>query len=361
MIKELNISFIKYDPFLGKVIGRGEAIFLHALQFLLNNEALGKQHEQKKWIYYTVEQWAKCLNYSTRQIERIVSQLKTKEIISVKKLSSFKGNVTNYYTINEEKLNEILRNPPLKPDGLNCLSPVTVEDTRDAYNNDKMSSPSRHKDEIITKKTYKEENNSEEIKNISLSVSSAKPVLQNEKSTFSSNPIYQMLDLWNKYFPQSYSGLSKNLACLLMSAYKKKFGSDIKNWERYCQKISSSSYLNSRKFNLSLCWALKFIIIDRIENHEFGVQALKESPFTLEQAIEHINKSSEPEKCKEIRVKLLKAYGEKVYKSWFYELEFIQREDNIIFKAKNNFIEDYILKNYGNILKVYNTFEVKRK
>jgi hypothetical protein len=98
---------IKYTPRLSKSIGKGGSIFVTSLHFLLNNQSIGKQQDGKKWVSNTAVQWAKYLGYSTRQIDRIVSSLREKQIILVKKLNGSKGNSTNYYTVNYAKLWEI--------------------------------------------------------------------------------------------------------------------------------------------------------------------------------------------------------------------------------------------------------------
>jgi hypothetical protein len=89
MISNFEIDFVKYNPRLSESLGRGGAMFVNALQFLLNNQSIGKQQDGKKWVYNTIEQWAKSLRYSTRQIEKIVSSLQEKQIILVKRHRSF--------------------------------------------------------------------------------------------------------------------------------------------------------------------------------------------------------------------------------------------------------------------------------
>lgn len=55
MNAEFDISFIRYNPKLGKVLGRRGAMFVNALQFLLNNQSMGRQQDGKKWIYNTID------------------------------------------------------------------------------------------------------------------------------------------------------------------------------------------------------------------------------------------------------------------------------------------------------------------
>ena len=107
MISNFEIDFVQYNPRLSESIGKGGSIFVTSLHFLLNNQSIAKQHDGKKWVCNTAVQWAEYLGYSSSQIERIVSGLREKQIILVKKLNRSKGNSTNYYTINYAKLWEM--------------------------------------------------------------------------------------------------------------------------------------------------------------------------------------------------------------------------------------------------------------
>lgn len=356
MIREFDISFIKYDPTLGKVLGRGGALFINALQFLLQNHSLGKHYADKRWVYNTAEQWAHSLKYSTRQVERIIAQLRKKEIILVKKLSSFKGNATNYYAINEEKLNEILQvndSGSLKSSPT-CLSKIKKDNKEENGPPDILSSPLRQKGGNITKKTTQRINNkSEKPKQILFSDSIFEEGIQKhqaKKPIFIKNTTAQeMLFIWNRIFNFAPTSMSKQIAPLLVAAYKQKFESNMKKWETYCHTIATSTYLTGNQFNLSLFWALKYSIIERIKNREFGVKEIHHCSFTKAEALHHIQILPEPDKCKEIRIKLLQLYGEKVYKSWLYDLELTLINGKVCFKAKNTFIKNYIENHYGKI------------
>ena len=387
MTSELfNINFIKYNPHLSESLGRGGAMFVNALQFLLNNQSLGKHHDGKKWIYNTMEQWGKSLKYSTRQIERIVSTLQKKQIILVKKLSHSKGNSTNYYTLNTlmldalengnedaHLLNKKQQNQNNSEEGLHITS---------LNANDKMSVSSRQNGKLYTKKTNKEINNKSDknlnvplaaseiivandfykemkqvqqvkIKNLNLKKKKTSLDTVSESCSLTKTTVAQdMLNIWNDIFEKNKASMSKQLAPLLVAAYKHKFGSDIQKWKQYCLTLASSSYLTGEKFSLSLLWALKYATIDRVNNLEFGVKEVISSAYSRDDALHHINSVKEAEPCKEAREKLLLAYGEKVYKDWFEELqlEFIGNE--ICFKAKNNFINDYIKDKFGDLFAV---------
>ena len=380
-----DISFIKYNPRLSESLGRGGALFVNALQFLLNNQAYGKHHDGKKWVYNTMEQWGKSLKYSTRQIERIVSILQKKQIILVKKLSHSKGNSTNYYTLNTLIL-DALENSNKDAHLLNKKE-LNQNNSRELHitslnANDKMSVGSRQNGKLYTKNTNKEINNKSDKKVKAYSVPSEiivpndfsaeikqvqqvkikKLDLKKEKTTSDTaseshslpkTTITQdMLSIWNDTFENNKGSMSKQLAPLLVAAYKHKFASDIQKWKKYCLTLASSSYLTSGKFSLSLLWALKYGTIDRVNNLEFGVKEVISSTYSRDDALHHIRSVNEAEICKEVRGKLLLAYGEKVYKDWFEELHFELIGNEICFKAKNNFINDYIKSKFGDLFSV---------
>ena len=376
----LNIAFIKYNPRLSESLGRGGAMFVNALQFLLNNQAFGKHHDGKKWIYNTMEQWGKSLKYSTRQIERIVSNLQKKQIILVKKLSHSKGNSTNYYTLNTLML-DALENIQGDAHLLNNneKNQNNSEELQVTYLNegDKMSVGSRQNGKLYTKNTNKEINNKSD-KNLNVSSVTSEIIVPNDFSkeinqvqqvklkkmdlkkektssdnaskshSLSKNSVAQdMLAVWNNTFERNKASMSKQLAPLLVAAYKHKFDADMLEWKRYCLALASSQYLTGDKFNLSLLWALKYATIDRINNHEFGVKEVSLSTYSKTDALNHISKVKEVELCKEVRRKLLAVYGENVYKNWFEELHLELINNQVCFKAKNNFINDYVQSKFG--------------
>lgn len=375
-----NISFIKYNPQLGEKLGRGASMFIGALQFCMNNQNFGVEKKGQRWVYNTSEQWAEYLGYSSRQVERIVAKLKDHGVILVQKLNRCKANRTNYYTIDETKLAALLQEKQSEQEDNHPLNLCSLNGNPAAENNgftDKKSEPFRPNDGISTKNAFKEKINnkseekrveahSEQILNTTLLVTNQVDQVKikeinlkkekTEESLISSSKTtiaQDMLAFWNKTLEESKTSMSKHLAPLLVAAYKHKFDSNIGKWKHYCKTIASSLYLTGDKFNLSLLWALKYTTIDRINNLEFGVKELSLTPsYSQEQALEHINIVSEPQQCKDVRLKLLKVYGTMVYKNWFHDLEFFLKEGKVCFKPKSKFIEDYIKANFFQVLGV---------
>jgi len=318
MISNFEIDFVKYNPRLSESLGRGGAMFVNALQFLLNNQSIGKQQDGKKWVYNTIEQWAKSLKYSNRQIQRIVNTLRDQQIIFVKKLSHSKGNSTNYYTLNQERVGVVLQGDvsslkvPFKTRNVEQLS----EQENPKKVSDKMSLALGHNGSLYRKKTNKQINNKSEEK-INISAPSSQIIV-----------------------PHTFAGEMNQVQQVKIKKI------DLKE---YCLTVASSPYLTGEKFNLSLLWALKYTTIDRVNNHEFGVKEMIISTYSKADALIHIENVKEPEICKEVREKLLTAYGEKVYKDWFEELHFELIGNDICFKAKNNFINDYVKNKFGDL------------
>ena len=375
--EKFNISFIKYDPHLGGKLGRGASMFIGALQFFLHTQNLGVNQKGHKWVYNTSQQWAKYLGYSSRQIERIVADLKDQGIVLVEKLSRFKGNRTNYYTVDEEKLAILLQELEETDKIEENKSPdAALESSLETSGFlDKKSECCRHKGGFFTKNTYKDRYNikSEEGRALSVPensqlaisslVSNQVKQVSNEKllgekaitavksSSGKTTVAQDMLGIWNKTFEKSQTMMSKQLAPLLIAAYKNKFESDLGKWTHYCRSIASSPYLTGERFILSLMWALKYSTIERINNCELGVKELPfTSSYTHERALEHLESVDEPLKCKDIRLKLLKAYGPLNYKAWFQDLEFSLVEGKVCFKPQNKFKEDYIRNHFSQIL-----------
>lgn len=94
-------------PSLALKLGTNEAIFLQQLHYWLGKT--DSTHNGIKWAYNTIQQWADQLKImSVATIERAVAKLKKLGVLLVEKLDPNKSVRTNFYTINYNKLAEIL-------------------------------------------------------------------------------------------------------------------------------------------------------------------------------------------------------------------------------------------------------------
>ncbi|WP_010302089.1 DnaA N-terminal domain-containing protein [Candidatus Odyssella thessalonicensis] len=343
--KKVN-SIIVVRPEVVRHFGATTAAFLSQLNYWITVTRSGIIHNGKRWVFNTAEQWSKQIGVSDRQIRRIVASLRDAGVLLVAKLADYKSNRTNYYTINYERLNQLFEQLKIPQDTLS-VSVCTRQDVL------MVKTKNTNRDCNISEKANKKENYEPQEDKQELSISQCIPSNEVPATESNANIVHDMVNYWNATFPNSQTALRRDLVPLLLSALKRKFNSEIIKWKHYCKVIASSSYITSQNFKLSIYWALKYGIIDRINAGEFGVKPL---PFiTDEQALmremyKDICQLSESEKCKEVRLKLLKVYGVFAYKHWFKTLKFFVSQDKITYIAPSKFHEDFIAREYRDIL-----------
>lgn len=91
------------SPLLACRIGLNEAIVLQQICYWLEETTSGVEHDGKKWIYNTIEQWnAQFPFWSPDTVKRSLTSLKKRGLVEVKQLNKSKHDRTNYYAINWE-------------------------------------------------------------------------------------------------------------------------------------------------------------------------------------------------------------------------------------------------------------------
>lgn len=339
-------SIIVVRPEVVRHFGATTAAFLSQLNYWITFTRSGIIHNGKRWVFNTAEQWSKQIGVSDRQVRRIVASLRDAGVLLVAKLADYKSNRTNYYTINYERLNQLFEQLKIPQDMLS-VSECTGQDVL------MVKTKKTNKDYNISEKTDKKENYESQKYNHNLSIITPTQTKELQATENNASIVHDMVNYWNATFPNSQTSLRRDLVPLLLSAFKKKFNLEITKWKHYCKVIASSSYITSQNFKLSIYWALKYGIIDRITAGEFGVKCLP--LITDEQALmremyNDICQLSESERCKQLRLKLLKVYGVFAYKHWFRNLKFFVSQNEITYVAPSKFYEDFIAREYGDIL-----------
>lgn len=96
-------------PTLAKAIGVNEAIVLQQIHYWL--QCKPKEAEGRAWIYNTYKNWHEQFPFwSERTIKRIVKNLIERGLITTANFNKFKIDRTLWYSINYEKLDEIITN-----------------------------------------------------------------------------------------------------------------------------------------------------------------------------------------------------------------------------------------------------------
>ncbi|MBV4459192.1 helix-turn-helix domain-containing protein [Pseudomonas sp. COR58] len=96
-----NCRPLVINPQLAERIGLNEAIVLQQLSYWLSDTTSGVEHEGRRWIYNTIEQWQKQFPFwSADTVKRTLTSLQKQGLVMVEKLARAKHDQTNHYTIN---------------------------------------------------------------------------------------------------------------------------------------------------------------------------------------------------------------------------------------------------------------------
>jgi hypothetical protein len=334
------------QPEIIKAVGKSAALLLQQIHYWIENpQTTGKIHQDKKWIANSYECWSADLKViSSSTIKRAVRSLKELGILSVKKLSSFKNNRTNWYTINYERIAEIIQSEAIS---LPANEATSDQDTFDLNKVNLTSSLDQNDPMYRDKKTKKEilinQLNSDKSKDgATKKETSKKPIAQ------------QLLDTWNEIInPEIHCELTKNRARFLIAAFKHKFHNDFQKWRDYCLNLTSSDYLMGKLrigYKIVLDTAIKFDFIQRVFEKQFGIKGQEKCLATDNAILIEIDNSSSSEKVKEIKREIFKAVGKEIFISWFKDTPIKLSSTSIEIEAPNAFKRDWISHNYSNIL-----------
>ena len=326
---------------LNKFFKPSEAAFLGNLNYWLSNKNnYGVQKFEKKWIYNTLEQWAKQTKFSKISIRRAIENLKKQNIIFTEYLSQNKRDRTLFYSINYEKLNKLLNKSSDPKNDLKERNEHMNEHMYYIDNNNKFN------------KSYKSLNNFSEKSSEGLSKEVANFGTSNLESVVDekskNTTVQDMIKIFNTEFSDISVKLDKRLARNLVAAFKMKFEGSLGKWREFLKLIKTSSYLMGEKFKLTLSWLLKFSTIDRLKLGELGVKIYniftnKIDDEELQRRVEQqISEIDEDENFKTFRKRIAEKLSNAVYLNWFAKIKFKKQEymTNIIYPSK--FVEDTI-------------------
>ena len=366
------------SPDLARVVGRTEAIFLQQLHYwLTSDKSHGFFYDNKRWVYNTYQDWQEQIKIvSISTIRRVVKKLEEKDIILCSKLAKKKSDQTKSYTINYEALFTLI--PSLKENKrLSKMNSPTAQNEQ-FYN--KEAETTSEINLLSEEKGVVEDTPSQQVHVVQEDVllisqnSNTNPLPEpsdhpTSSTTTSSSPktlASDLLEIWNQTVGQRQGEeenliqLTKKRAQYLVAAFKFRFESNLSKWKQFCQQVTSSDFLMGKAkstFRASLDWVLKFDIIQRILEGDFGV---KNTPCVDEEAVslkteviitQTIETSGEGEPIKRLRRSILRALGEQTYQSWFSDMPMTHLPTTkggrgIQLHTKNLFACDYVQTNY---------------
>lgn len=97
----LKVKPLVISPALAQRIGLNEAIVLQQICYWLEDTTSGVEHDGKRWIYNTIEDWNEQFPWwSSDTVKRALTSLKKSGLIYVEQLKKTQHDRTNFYAIN---------------------------------------------------------------------------------------------------------------------------------------------------------------------------------------------------------------------------------------------------------------------
>lgn len=309
------------NPTLAKQLGKAAALVLQQIHYWSSTHKYGKEIKGQRWIYNSYEGWAEQISiYSVSTIRRAIAKLEEEGILHASYLSEKKSDRTKWYAINYEVLQGCKKDQE--------------ESKNQAEQASKMITPSAQNDQIHNKD--KTEITSENK--------------QYQKIQNTSEIIKKLFETWNEKVGQgSAITLNAKRAQFLMAAFKTRFGGCFQRWELFCECITTSDFLMGRvkqTFKATLDWVLRFDIIDRILEGDFGIKTVPESNL-INQDLKPIKDSLGDQEISLHQGKLLQTFGVRTYLSWFKNVDVMMEEGRAVLKSPSVFWKDYVQTHFG--------------
>lgn len=354
-----------------KILTEPQYKFLKQLAYwALNSKGYGLKKDGKTWIYNTHQQWAEQIGFGVTTVRESVAILERLGFISSDFLNPNKRRRIKYYSINFEAIEDYFAQiarkkeyQKIQKENIIEIAPVSAvsesskrqlnrQMERQMYTYNKIQDNKSNKSQIASVGDNLEKNTDSTVRQ----TNSKNYFDINEKTT----TVQDMIRIWNQEFPNQkiISGsteqvgvihLTKQLARFLVASFKLKFENCLEKWKRYLRLIKTSTYLMGEKFKLSVMWVIKFLTIDRIRAGELGVD---ESKIQIDQseieqkAQQHVEAVDESETCKQYRREIIRRLSPAVYLSWFTKVDLIEESKDLVIRAANDFVRDYIKANF---------------
>ena len=338
-------------PEVALTLGKSEAIFLQQLHYWLTSDNdMGTTFDGKRWIYNSYKAWAENLRiYSESTIRRAISKLEKIGVIVTQNLNKKKSDHTKWYTINYDLLKSLIpvsSSKKHKRAGESKLDECLL----------KMNSPPVQNEQFINKENKNNFRDNLSSNEVVASKDSHNSSDKTKQASLEKDLFQQMILIWNQVVEEGKKTveLTSKRISFLKKAFETQFENCLEKWREFCKKIASSKFLMGEikaSFKASLDWVLKFDVIRRILEGDFGVGDrtvyLKDSQSSGQNLVTDIQNSVEPEVIKQFRIALLNRIGEGNYLSWFKSTPISLINGQIAINATSNFTKDHINRVFG--------------
>ncbi len=380
-------SHARIKPKLFKLKKNAYAVLLHTLLIWIQKCGRNVNGLSGYWIYNSLQGWHKLLQFwSPSKIRRVIKALEDIGVLLSKQVNAYKWNHTKWYTVDMERLEEILRDPLY-------TNTVSCDDTKQNIEK-KRADRSAQNEQIITINNYTIINSSNEeednFKCEYLIKKGPAPSTKQSKTpttqTTEQETIAQMINLWNSNVPDvQITTVTTNgyttikTPAKLLELLKTHFKNDLDIWATYAKKVASSGYLMgkvSNGFKPRFAFLTREDVIHKVQQGEYGVIASnleQEEPQVSERESEAQGSdlpvyqvANMPNNTKELeeqpRNKPHKKQSKILSQEEQQDLKTMKEEWNEAFKHSCNPIPFYASgKNQGQLLYIWNKYFSKDK
>jgi hypothetical protein len=267
---------------LAKFIGKNESILLNQINYWLSKSGREIRGLNGKWIYNSLNEWHKQFNYwSLSTLRRTIKSLEKSGILISKKINAKKWNHTKWYSIECNKLNQLIKHATVRKEEFANLPRTSyLNKSNDHPKNKRTYRCVQNEQIIITKNNYTNNISSNKELDINKNILSDKKIEEIKINSKEKETVKQMVGLWNKVFEHSIKPIkaysNKKSEQTLLRLYKTIFNNDLDNWREYACKVNSSQFLMGEKktktnFKAIFSWLIKLETIEKILNGEYGV------------------------------------------------------------------------------------------
>jgi len=303
-------SHTRTKPTLFKLKNNAYAVFLHTLLIWIQKCGRNVNGLSGYWIYNSLQDWHKLLHFwSPSKIRRVIKALEDMGVLLSKKVNAHKWNHTKWYTVDMERLEEILKDPLY-------TNTVSCDDTKQNIEKKRVDLSAQNEQIItINKYTLINSSNKEEVDFEYLVWRGSNPTSNQyetqktsgriahhyfEHGINSTNTVAQMIHIWNGNVPDvQITTVTTNgyttikTPAKLLELLKTHFKNDLDIWATYAKKVASSGYLMgkiNKGFKPRFAFLTRSDVIQKVQQGEYGVIASnlkQEEP----QISEHVTKS----------------------------------------------------------------------
>ena len=327
-----------------KLFGIKAAIVLHQIHYWTDPARCKNNKEGRYWVYNSSKEWQQHFEgLSERTLRRIFKYLEDVNVIITKRFNAWRRDQRKWYTINFEKLGEMLQtlkqvssrgrqatkdDPPPKP---RPEKDVKTDQKELILVNENMRLSAESKNEnggnLDVAKTDEctsgQNGRMSKVQKITQKITSPTSQSQQPQNTIQ-DLTREMIKIWDKNIEDKPETtlLTYWRRRTLQKTLKQSFQNSLEQWTQYCRIIAHNTFLMGQgpnQWKISLDWALKPQNIQKVQEKRYTGQ--KDIPSDTRSSSFSLDSLTGSNDWKNICKILVTRLGHDTFWSWFEEAE----------------------------------------